>query len=192
MRCPKDPSKYDKYVDGVLLSAYHYNGKQLANKLRLSKKYIRRADIGVIASLSRSNILQGGYTKPDQALSPQRIYQKAILCAALGVKRFGLWPGRLIDGAFYVSLGKATRLIWGHEKFYYDGLNVHDQVSVRSANSTKWGAFAYTAQQHKGKRLISLFNFLDKPLQLKVHMKGSSWVKSYTLPAHGVKLIKIK
>jgi len=183
----KDPRQEAEFINELMFSAYNSSGSDLVKNVRMSQRHIPNADISIVAPLAPEG------TKWGYALSPQQIYQEAILCAALGMKRFGLYPGINIDGAFYEELNKASQFVWAHEDFYYRGVDIHSQVTVTAATpgggTATQSDFAYTAQKAHDKVLVSIFNFTDKDLQFKVRTKHSSQQQA-TVPAYGVGLLE--
>jgi Concanavalin A-like lectin/glucanases superfamily len=177
---PKDPRLNEKYLDESMLSMYHANGRKAFDLLNLSLNTLKKP-VSVIASLSRANDSTGSYTTKEEALSPQQMRQKAVMCAALGVKTFGLWPGTCIDGMYHLALGRACRDIWKYEDYYFFGKRVDKLVSVVPVKALHRSDYAYTAWAKNGKILVTLFNFSRKPVKLKV---GES-KKIISVPADG-------
>ncbi len=167
---PKDPRLNEKYLDESMLSMYHINGRKAFDALNLSLKNLKKP-VSVIASLSRANASTGSYTTKEEALSPQQMEQKAVMCAALGVKTFGLWTGTCIDGMYHVALGQACRNIWKNEKYYFSGKRVDKEVSVKPVKPQPVKNYAYTAWRKDGKTLVTLLNFTKKPIKFKVGRK---------------------
>lgn len=184
---PKDPRLNEKYLDESMLSLYHVNGTKAFNLLNFSTKSLKKS-VSVIASLSRAQGSTAAYTTEEEALSPRQLRQKAVMCAALGVKTFGLWPGTCIDGAYHVALGKACRDVWKYENYYFSGKRVDKLVKVVPAKPLRRNDYAYTAWQKDDKILVSLFNFSKKELSFQVG-KNKKTVK---VPADGYALVIIK
>ena len=180
---PKDPRLNEKYLDESMLSMYHINGRKAFDALNLRFKN-RKKPVSVIASLSRANASTGSYTTKEEALSPQQMEQKAVMCAALGVKTFGLWTGTCIDGMYHVALGQACRNIWKNEKYYFSGKRVDKEVSVKPIKTQPVKNYAYTAWRKDGKTLVTLLNFTKKPIEFKVGRKE----KIVSVPADGYAL----
>ena len=164
---PKDPRMNEKYLDESMLSLYHVNGAKAFNLLNLNTRYLKKS-VSVIASLSRAQGSTAAYTPEQEALSPQQLRQKAVMCATLGVKTFGLWPGTCIDGAYHVALGKACRDVWKYEDYYFSGKRVNKLVKVTPAGSLSRNDYAYTAWEKDGKILVTIFNFSGKSQKFKV------------------------
>jgi hypothetical protein len=82
------------------------------------------------------------------------------------MERQGIWPGRgWFDAAYLAAIGNASRFIWQHEDFYFDGERVNAAISVspRSAlNREDWVHFVH--RREDGRLLLSIFNFTDREL----------------------------
>jgi len=167
--CPKDPRQVEKAVDESMLSIYHLDGKAAFDAVERSRKALRK-DISAIVLLARSNAHTGSYTKPEEALSPERIEQKALLCAALGIKTVAIWPGNDIDAAYLEALGNACRLARAREAYYLDGARDDASFCV-SSKTAKERDFAWTVWKAKdGSRLLSLFNFGKEPVEFNISL----------------------
>lgn len=157
---PKDPRRIETYVDETMLSIYNFHGRKLFDSLSQNLDVLDKP-IMPIALLARPHELMS-YATPVGSLSPQRIYQRAILVAALGCERMALYPGKFIDGAYHQALGRASRLIWEHEAFFFDGQRCDEKVSVAlQKGSEGQDDFAYTLHENDNRYALSLFNFSD-------------------------------
>jgi len=165
---PKDPRLSEQHYDVHLMSLYHTNDRELVDQTRLSRKHLDKPIWGM-SSVSRVNPIQSGFTSPDESLSPRRLEQKAVLCAALGMERHGIWPGRgWLDGR-HLAIGRASRFVWARENFYFDGERITPDVSVVSHEQFSARHWAYTAHRDaRGRILTTLFNFADRPARFTV------------------------
>ncbi len=155
---PKDPRRLESYVDEHMMSVYNFHGRNLFNSLSQNINVLKKPIMPIVL-LSRPHELMS-YTTPVGSLSPQRIYQRAVLVASLGCQRMGLYPGKWIDGAYHEAIGRASQLIWDHESFYFDGERCDDKVSVKPTNSRhKTAEFAYVMHEKDGAYAMTLFNF---------------------------------
>lgn len=175
---PKDPRMNEKFLDETMLSMYHSNGRKAFDMLDISLHNLKKP-VSVIASLSRVNDSTGSYTTREEALSPLQMQQKAVMCAALGVKTFGLWTGTCIDGMYHIALGRACRDIWQREDFYFSGRRVDKKIVVKPVAPVHQDSYAYTAWEQNGEILVTLFNFSSKKMEFLV---GANKV---LVPGHG-------
>jgi hypothetical protein len=207
---PKDLRAYDKHVDEMMLSLYHANGQAVVDGIERTRRAVDDARITAISSLSRANALQSRYTTPEESLSPQRLYQKTVLCAALGCQRMGLWPGNYIDGRHHVALGRACRLIWEVEHFFRDGKRADERVKVSVASGAAPEEFELLVHKHNGQQLVTLFNFqgrqdtfqvtgqlLEEAEQIEGIRNNQGAYRaghpiSIKMPAHGVRMLRIQ
>jgi hypothetical protein len=183
---PKDPRLTEQYdlVDVHLLSLYHTNDRELFDQVQVSQEYLQNPLWG-ISLIGRVNPAMN-YATLDNSLSPQRIEQKFVMTAALGMQRQGIWPGRgWIDGAFLVSIGNASRFIWQYEHFYFDGLDASEQFTVTSAEELSSDAWAYTAHEYESQQLITIFNFTDSVITINAQAMGAETSQEATIEAHG-------
>jgi len=165
---PKDPRRSEQHYDVHLMSLYHTNDRELVDQTRLSRKHLEKPIWGM-SSVSRVNPIQSRFTSEEESLSPQRLEQKIVLCAALGMERHGIWPGRgWLDGQHLLAMGRASRAVWDHEAFYFDGDDIHQDVSITALDDPAPADWAYTAHRHAdGRELVTLFNFTDAPLRFE-------------------------
>lgn len=147
------------YVDEYMLSIYNFHGRNLFNSLNQNLRVLKKP-ITPIALLSRPHELMS-FTTPAGSLSPQQLYQRAVLVASLGCRRMALYPGTWIDGAYHEALGRAARLIWANEHFFIDGHRVDDEVKVNPVGGAQSAAkgFAYVLYKHHEEYALIIFNF---------------------------------
>lgn len=176
----KDPRKAEPYIDAHLISLYHVNDRELVDQIRLSRRHLTKPLWG-ISSVSRVNPVQSRYTTEQESLSPKRLEQKLVLCAALGMQRHGIWPGRgWIDGMHLKAIGQASQFIWAHESFYLDGQSDQTQLNVMPVGEVSRNDWAYTVHTDtRGQILATVFNFTDA--QMNVTVNGNLVV----IPAYG-------
>lgn len=188
---PKDPRRAEEHYDVNLISLYHTNGRELVDQTRLSLKHLKKPLWG-ISSVSRVNVLQSTYTSPEESLSPDQLEQKLVLCAALGMRVHGIWPGRgWIDGKHLEAIGRATTFIWGHEKAYFGGKPVHDAVKMTTPQEAQRSEYAYTAHQTPdGRILATAFNFTDRPLTVTIEQTSAN-SETVRIPPHGYATVGI-
>ena len=166
---PKDPRMAEEsdHVDVHLISLYHTNDRELVDQTRLSQKHLDRPIWG-ISAIGRVNPIHH-FATPENSLSPQRIEQKFVLTGALGMERQGIWPGRgWFDAAYLAGIGNASRFIWRHEDFYFDGERVNNTVSVIPQSPADREDWAHLVHRHEdGRLLVTAFNFTDRELSLR-------------------------
>jgi hypothetical protein len=207
---PKDLRQYDKHVDEMMLSLYHANGQAVVDGIERTKRAVDEARITGISSLSRANAMQSSYTTPEESLSPQRLYQKTVLVAALGCHRMGLYNGMYIDGKHHVALGQASNLIWEVESFYRQGERVDGKVNISAVDTLGSDRFEGLVHRHNGQYLVTLFNFRDESSAFQVtgeairtadgierlDGQGGSYRPGRKLtlevPAHGLRVLRLR
>ncbi|WP_308983326.1 LamG domain-containing protein [Thalassobacterium sedimentorum] len=183
---PKDPRLTEQYdlVDVHLLSLYHVNDRELFDQVQLSQTYLQNPIWG-ISAIARVSPAQD-FATVENSLSPQRIEQKFVMTAALGMERQGIWPGRgWIDGAFLVSIGNASRFIWQYEQFYFDGIDASQQFNLTPNAELSHDAWAYTAHEYEGQQLVTVFNFTDHEITLNALEIDTQILQETTIEAHG-------
>ncbi|MFW5798559.1 MAG: hypothetical protein ACOCXX_02780, partial [Planctomycetota bacterium] len=179
----KDPRKVEPYVDVHLVSLYHTNGREMVDQTRLSRLHLEKPIWG-ISSLSRVNPVQSKFTSVEESLSPQRLEQKIVLGAALGMQRHGIWPGRgWIDGRHLEAIGRASRFVWKHEPFYFDGRVADGRVEVEPVDKLKRTDWARTVHRADGRLLVTVFNFSDKPASF--NLASGAAQQRVTVEPHG-------
>lgn len=209
---PKDPRLVETSVDESMLSFYHLNDRAAFDMLATSLRHLKRP-VSVILALSRANASQGSYTTPKESLSPARLTQKTLLCAAQGVRKVNLFPGRYIDGQHHLALGEASRTIWENERFYYRGQREDALVSLTTTDgrAPDREATAHTAWTHDKESLVTVFNFTATPLPLRLDLAVpvaavtdedgqvlaldtglERPVVPITIPAHGTRLLTLQ
>lgn len=175
---PKDPrlAEESDHVDVHLISLYHTNERELVDKTRVSRKHLERPIWG-LSSVSRVNPVQSSFTSPEESLSPQRLEQKIVLCAALGMERHGIWPGRgWLDGRHLQAIGNASRVVWEYEDTFFTADRVHDNIRIspldESAGRDDW---AYTAHavEDGTEALVSVFNFTGESMEFRITDDGA-------------------
>lgn len=166
---PKDPRRNEDFLECSMLSIYHLDGRKAFDQLELSRRNLKKG-ICSISLISRANANTGHYTAPEECLSPQQLYQKAVMTGALGQELFGIYPGHWIDGAVHVNLNRAARVVREHEKFYQDGTRNDSALKV-NVNAPR-DAYACTIHQNGDELLVTLFNFTGKPLDFDVEKIG--------------------
>lgn len=168
---PKDPRFVEEVVDESMLSFYHLNDRKAFDMLALNLRHLRKP-VSVIVSLSRANAAQGSYTTPEESLSPQRLKQKVLLCAAQGVRKVNLFPGRYIDGMHHQAMGEASRLVWTHERFYFQGQRSDDTIALtfESGVVPTQDVVAHTVWSAGTESLLTLFNFSGDPITIVTHI----------------------
>lgn len=165
---PKDPRLNEKMLEGSFISMYHINGREAFEQLDLSLRHLKKK-VNPISLISQTKGATANYTSVEDALSPRQIYLKVILTGALGMDIFGIYPGGWIDGAYHVALNQATAQIRAHEDFYLDGKRRRDiQVVPADPNTLAAAWVASVFDNKKGKKLVTVINFSDKPLDFKV------------------------
>ncbi len=171
---PKDPRRCEDFIDCSMLSLYHINDRAALDQLELSRQYLNR-QICNISLISRANEHAGRYTSPDECLSPQRLYQKAVLAGALGHELFGIYPGSWIDGSAHLSLNRAARDVRLREDFYVRGQRRDDarQVTAQAGRD----AFACLIHALDNRLLATLFNFTDAPVTAAIAGHGEVTVE---------------
>lgn len=163
---PKDPRLNEAALDGSLLSLYHINGRKVMEQIDLSRRHLKKNIAGII-TISRANRNTGGYTPPEEALSPAKVTQKAVLLASLGHENMSIYPGHWLDGSMHTAMNKAIRIARENERFYLDGKRCDSAVRVTAlAPAADW---CYTAWKNGGEILVTIFNFSGKPMQTKVN-----------------------
>ena len=185
---PKDPRRAEAadHVDVHLISLYHTNDRELVDQTRLSQAHLDRPIWG-ISAIARVNPVQN-FANPVNSLPPQRIEQKFVLTAALGMERQGIWPGRgWIDAAYLAAIGEASRFIWEHEDFYFEGETAANDLTVTPANkNTGRDDWAYTAHRHEdGRLLLTLFNFTDRELSFQADDPDTGQPVTIPVEPHG-------
>lgn len=205
---PKDPRLVAPYVDQYMLSIYHIHGRKLFDSLDKNIRALKKPVCPIIL-LSRDNELTGGFTAPEDNLSPQLVYQRAIMAASLGCQRFALYPGKWIDGKHHLALGQASRLVWKHENFFFNGKRCDKKIKVTPATqSNTRDDYASVVWEKDGEFLLVLFNFTDKPMPLIADLgnmasgkgkiidnKGVSYERleklNFSVEPHGVLMVTI-
>lgn len=168
---PKDPRRIEAHVDETMLSIYNFHGRNLFDSLSQNLEVLDKP-ITPIALLARPHELMS-YGTPQGSLSPQRIYQRAVLVAALGCERMALYPGTFIDGAYHQALGRASRLIWEHEPFFFDGERCDEKISITPKSGPQDAEeFAYVLHERGGAYALTLFNFSENEQSYEIDWKG--------------------
>ncbi|NLW85828.1 MAG: hypothetical protein GXY38_03040, partial [Planctomycetes bacterium] len=169
--CPKDPKLAERLYDVNLMGCYTKHDRELYDKVTLARKHLTKP-MWAISSVSRVNPIQERYTKPYDSLSPQRLEQKIVQCAALGMERHGVWPGTgWIDGMHLAAMGNASRFIWAHEAFYFDGKRADDQLTVTPKAAFK--EWCSTAHESGGRIMVTVFNFTDQSREFIIRARGA-------------------
>ena len=170
---PKDLRLHKSFVDEFMLSLYHIHGRKAFDGLSQSIRTLGKP-VSAIVLLSRDTGKTARYTSPQDNITPQQMYQKAVMCASLGIRHFGLFPGLWIDGAYHQALGRASRLIWQNEKFYFDGKRCDEKASVKPMDKdAKDDDYAYVLWEKEGRYLLTLFNFTDSSKSFVVKIDAS-------------------
>ncbi len=166
---PKNPQLNEDFLDASMLSIYHLDGRKAFDQVELSRKHLKKK-ICSISLISRANANTGNYTAPEECLSPQQLYQKAVMMGALGHEIFGIYPGHWIDGAVHVNLNRAAAVIRQHEQFYLDGIRRDEALKITTQAARDH--YAYTIHEKNGTLLVTLFNFTASPLNFEVEKLG--------------------
>ena len=96
--CPKDPRRADAYLDAQMLRLYYRHGRAaFAGVEAMLENHSK--PVCVISMVSEN-------PRAQESLSPRQLYGTMVLCAALGIKDFFLWPDKWLDGAYHQSMGK--------------------------------------------------------------------------------------
>lgn len=180
---PKDPRRCEEFIDCSMLSLYHLNGRAALDQLELSRRHLQRQLCG-ISLISRANDHAGRYTSPEECLSPQRLYQKAVVAGALGHELFAIYPGSWIDGSAHVSLNRAAREVRLREDFYVNGKRRDDARKITT--SAKRDDFAVLIHERDHRLLATVFNFTDAPITATIERHGDVMVE-----AHGVAFVDL-
>ncbi len=171
---PKDPRRCEEFIACSMLSLYHINGRAALDQLELSRRHLRRRLCG-ISLISRANEHTGHYTAPDECLSPQQLYQKAVMAGALGHEMFAIYPGSWIDGSAHVSLNRAASDVRLREDFYVNGQR-RDNARKITANA-KRDDFAALIHARDQQLLVTAFNFTDAPLTVTIAGHGDATIE---------------
>lgn len=177
---PKDPRLNETFLEGSQLSLYHINGRAAFDAIRLSRRHLKK-DVAQISLISRHNMTQERYTTVEETLFPAEIYQKAVMCGALGHEYFGIYPGHFIDGSMHVALNNAIRDVRLHEDFYKRGKDITDASTLNIKAEGKQADTAWTIHEAGNRKLATLFNFSAAPLTFQSPAFGT-----VTVPATGV------
>lgn len=205
---PKDPRRIGRYVDEYMLSVYNFHGRNLFNSLNQNMQALDKP-VAPIALIARPHELMA-YGTPAGTLSPQQIYQRAVLIASFGCERMAVYPGKWIDGAFHASLARAMQLIWDHEEFFIDGTRIDERVRVAPARGQVDAEYAHVLWEKDGQYVLVVYNFSDAAHMYEVDLndidadistittadgetldQDRTRTLRITIPAHDLALFKI-
>ena len=171
---PKDVRRNEKYYDCSMLSLYHVNGRAAYEQTLLSSQHLKKP-ICQASLISRSNLNSGSYTSPRECLSPEEIFQKAILFGAMGHTCYSIWPGLSIEATALTAMARAARIIRTYERFYLDGKLANDKLDIKvNAEPTQYLTFVH---EKDGKLLATLLNYTSKPMEFEVERLGKVTVQ---------------
>ena len=165
---PKDVRRNEKYYDCSMLSLYHVNGRAAYEQTLLSSQHLKKP-ICQASLISRSNLNSGNYTSPSECLSPEQIFQKAILFGAMGHTCYSIWPGLSIEATALTAMARAARIIRTYERFYLDGKLVDKLSFIVDAKPEQYLTFVH---EKDGKLLATMLNFTSKPMIFDVERLG--------------------
>ncbi len=183
-RVAKDPQLNERWFDAHFASFYHYVDKNAFDLIDLNIKHLKK-DYWVIGAIDRK-----GYLRENEVVSPARFRMLMLATATAGGKGFGLWPGKHIDGRFFVAINQAMFEIARIEELIAGGVRADEQVTVaalpyaqedivvdgktRRIVRPNWrDLFGYHAWALGGRTLTALFNYsADEPLFVRVGRPG--------------------
>ena len=151
-----------------MLSLYHVNGRAADEQTLLSSQHLKKP-ICQASLISRSNLNSGNYTSPSECLSPEQIFQKAILFGAMGHTCYSIWPGLSIEATALTAMARAARFIRTYERFYLDGKLVDKLSFIVDAKPEQYLTFVH---EKDGKLLATMLNFTSKPMIFDVERLG--------------------
>ena len=168
---PKDPQSYEDCIDIHFSSFYHYLKKDAFDLIDVNVKNLKRP-VYMTPSLSRNDPLQGSYTTDEETLSPKQFRVKMLGAACSGSKGLCIYPGKQIDGMFFVEINRGMGEIAVIEDFLTKGKRHDSRIKLiprpnkkiktasKTINLPEWKpSSGHRVHKLDDKILISLFNF---------------------------------
>lgn len=182
-RVAKDPQLDEAYFDAHFASYYHYVDKNAFDMIALNIRNLKK-DYWVIGAIDRK-----GYLSEPEVVTPAQFRMLMLAAATAGAKGFGLWPGKHIDGKFFVAInqamyeiariepvlerGKLDDAAVAAEALPYSSTEIEVEgvrkIIARPNWKTSFGYHAWTAGP---RTLAALFNYnSEEPLFVRLSLK---------------------